>query len=417
MNIIVVEFDSSGGLIHYAYQLCTALKETGAEITLITGTDYELKQFPHNFRFENTLQLWPRHSNPQSVRENATIIRKFSHKLTRLFRRGTRAIKLIQAWISLTNHLIRLKPDIVQFSEIHFFFESFFLMRLKHHGITLSQICHEFEHREEKGALQPLITQLNRLIFPNFSTIFFLSRDIRDSFIKTYSYSLSSTHLISHGNESIFLKNAALMECGENLREKYNLESFENVILFFGTLVPSKGVNDLIEAFALLPISCKAKLVIAGFPSKHIDPEMFKKQAASHQLLDKTIFDLRYIPTESIGKLMDLATIVVFPYHSSTQSGAIQVAYTFGRPVIATAVGGLTEVVEDGRTGYLVPPNRPDLIAQKIIQMLGAPETTKEMGVHAKHLAETRFSWQPIASTIREAYDQLLKSNETHQNG
>ena len=105
---------------------------------------------------------------------------------------------------------------------------------------------------------------------------------------------------------------------------------------------------------------------------------------------------------------MDLATVVVYPYRSSTQSGALQVAYTFGRPVIATAVGGLPEAVEDGRNGYLVPPGSPSALAEKISVLLENPSIATRMGEYARHLSQTRFSWDAVATQIRDVYEELL---------
>jgi len=119
--------------------------------------------------------------------------------------------------------------------------------------------------------------------------------------------------------------------------------------------------------------------------------------------------DLRYIPLEEVGALMRLASVAVYPYRSSTQSGSLQVAYTFGRPVIATAVGGLPEVVEEGRSGFLVPVQSPRDLADKILLLINNPDLTKVMGTYARHLSQTRFSWRSVARQIVKVYDQLLE--------
>ena len=120
---------------------------------------------------------------------------------------------------------------------------------------------------------------------------------------------------------------------------------------------------------------------------------------------------LKYIALGELGELMDLATVVVYPYRSSTQSGALQVAYTFGRPVIATAVGGLPEAVEDGRNGYLVPPGSPSALAEKISVLLENPSIATRMGEYARHLSQTRFSWDAVATQIRDVYEDLAKNS------
>lgn len=106
---------------------------------------------------------------------------------------------------------------------------------------------------------------------------------------------------------------------------------------------------------------------------------------------------------------MGLATLAVYPYRSSTQSGALQVAYTFGRPVVATAVGGLPEAVEHGRSGFLVPANSPKDLAGGILKLVANHQLAKVMGEYARHLSETRFSWRAVARQIIGVYDGLLE--------
>jgi glycosyltransferase involved in cell wall biosynthesis len=124
-------------------------------------------------------------------------------------------------------------------------------------------------------------------------------------------------------------------------------------------------------------------------------------------IADKVIMDLRYIPLNEIGALMELATAVVYPYRSSTQSGSLQVAYTFGKPVIATAVGGLPEVVEDGKSGFLVQPHSITDLAEKISSVMNDPSLAAEMGRYARHLSVTRFNWDSIALQMLGQYKDM----------
>jgi glycosyltransferase involved in cell wall biosynthesis len=137
--------------------------------------------------------------------------------------------------------------------------------------------------------------------------------------------------------------------------------------------------------------------------------EELKRRIAELGLTEHVSLDPRYIPLEEVGALMGLATVAVYPYRSSTQSGALQVAYTFGRPVVATAVGGLPEAVEQGRSGFLVPANSPPELAEAILRLVNKPELAKVMGEYARHLSETRFSWKSVARQILKVYDQLLE--------
>jgi glycosyltransferase involved in cell wall biosynthesis len=111
---------------------------------------------------------------------------------------------------------------------------------------------------------------------------------------------------------------------------------------------------------------------------------------------------------EEVGPLMNLATVAVFPDRNSSQSGALQVAYTFSRPVVATKVGGLPDAVEEGRSGLLVAPCAPDELAQAILRLVDNPDLAAEMGAYANHLSQTCFAWNPIAANIIAVYNDLI---------
>ncbi|HEX6033469.1 MAG TPA: hypothetical protein VFY83_03505, partial [Anaerolineales bacterium] len=91
MRLVLVEPNGSGGLIHYTYQLCTALADEGLDVTLITGKEYELAHLPHNFEVNNLLDLWSLFDPQASHTVNATGFRRRWHKVRWTLRRGQRA--------------------------------------------------------------------------------------------------------------------------------------------------------------------------------------------------------------------------------------------------------------------------------------------------------------------------------------
>jgi D-inositol-3-phosphate glycosyltransferase len=156
----------------------------------------------------------------------------------------------------------------------------------------------------------------------------------------------------------------------------------------------------------------RAKLLVAGFPTKHINMNDLLGLAAMLGISDAVIFDTRYIPFEEVGSLMRLATVAVYPYRNGTQSAALQVAYTFGRPVIATDVGGLSDEVEVGRSGLLVSPESPEELAMAILKIVNDPQLAAQMGAYARCLSETRYAWMAIAGQILEVYHSLSDAME-----
>jgi glycosyltransferase involved in cell wall biosynthesis len=408
LRIAVVQLANSGGLIHFSYQLCTALADEGMDVTLITGTEYELADWAHNFKVNKMLHLW-KNIDPQPMQ--ASSLNPWDRRLKKIFwtlRRAVRAVRILLAWIKLTFYLTRTKPDLIQFSKIEYFFEVFFITYLRRRGLVLSQICHEFESRETQSRFSNLLLRLEAGAYAQFSAIFFLAQESRSRFLSLFpSIQEANTYVIPHGNSSWLLSIPSQPGSLDKLRAGYGLHEGEQVVLFFGLLAPSKGLDDLVEAFGLVRQSCAAKLVIAGYPTKNININELKTKIALLGLTDSVILDMRYIPLEEIGTIMELAMVVVYPYWSGTQSGALQAAYTFGRPVIATNVGGLPEAVDDGKSGFLVPAQSPRELAEKIIVLINNPELAAQMGNYARHLSNTRFSWQSIAKQISLVYDNI----------
>ena len=101
------------------------------------------------------------------------------------------------------------------------------------------------------------------------------------------------------------------------------------------------------------------------------------------------------------------ASFLVLPYLEATQSGVIPVAYAFGKPVIATSVGSIPEVVVDGQTGFLVPPGDADVLVEKIVLLLSDPSLRKAMGQKAQDFAQQILSWSEIANKTNDLYKEI----------
>lgn len=406
LQICVVEAANGGGLIHFAYQLCSALSDAGADVTLIVGTEYELAALPHNFKVEKILHLWKGYEK----RSEHDLSNRFLRTLKKIFwaaRRVTRGIRYIFTWINLVLVLMRTRPHLVQFSRFDHVVEAFFITFLNARGFTLSQVCHEFEEREGGNALERFLARLYLRAYRSFSAIFLLANESRGRFLHLFpAVDPSRSFVVPHGN-SEWLTKVCLPPEQVGLRQQYGLGEADKVVLFFGLLAPSKGIEDLLEAFALSLQTSQSRLVIAGYPTKQFDMPTIHQQIEALGIGSRIILDLRYVPLEEVGALMDLATVVVYPYRSSTQSGSLQVAYTFGRPVIATAVGGLPEVVEDGRSGFLVPGASPWQLAEKISLLINDPALAGEMGRYARQLSNTRFAWDTVARQMLDVYKTL----------
>ncbi|HEX5133430.1 MAG TPA: glycosyltransferase [Candidatus Krumholzibacteria bacterium] len=136
------------------------------------------------------------------------------------------------------------------------------------------------------------------------------------------------------------------------------------VVLFFGLVRPYKGLGTLLDAFARCGDALDATLLVVGEfyePRASYDARIKSLGIASRvRVID------RYVPNEEVGGYFRAADVVVLPYVTATQSAIAQTAFSFEKPVIVTAVGGLPDVVADGVTGFVVPPEDPDRLAAAI---------------------------------------------------
>lgn len=137
-------------------------------------------------------------------------------------------------------------------------------------------------------------------------------------------------------------------------------------ILFFGKIRDYKGLGVFLMALAFVKKELKFEATIAG--EFYADQKRYLGMARDLELSGLLKWESRYIPNEEVPFLFQGADVVVLPYLEATQSGVVPLAYQFDVPAIASDVGGLCEVVLDGKTGYLVPPGNPEALAAKIVQ-------------------------------------------------
>lgn len=179
-------------------------------------------------------------------------------------------------------------------------------------------------------------------------------------------------------------------------REKLGLGANGRVLLFFGFVRHYKGLDILIEALPRIRERRDATLLVAG--------EFWRDRDEYLQRIEKLGLDGcvlvhdRYIRNEEISLYFAAADVVVLPYRSATGTGVVPLAYSFGVPVVAGAVGCLPEVVRDGETGFLVPPENPEALAGAVVRCL-EEETLAALGRCA--LAEReKFSWDSYVAAL-----------------
>ena len=180
-------------------------------------------------------------------------------------------------------------------------------------------------------------------------------------------------------------------------QEAKNLLHLEGrVLLFFGFIREYKGLDLLLEAMALVRSQIPVKLLVVG--EFWEDPGKYKRLIRRLGLDNAVILVEGYVPNEEVGRYFAAADLVVQPYRSATGSGICQMAYGFGRPVIATTVGSLPEVIKDGVNGRLVPPRDIPALSQAIVDSL-EEERLAALTANAAQVSES-FSWEGLVRII-----------------
>jgi glycosyltransferase involved in cell wall biosynthesis len=176
-------------------------------------------------------------------------------------------------------------------------------------------------------------------------------------------------------------------------------------VLFVGRLLPHKGINYLIDA-----VDAAIPLRIVGRPYHEEYFELLRRLSAG-----KDVTFLTEATDEEVLEEYRSCAVAVLPSVNTTIYGhhtdlpellgfTAMEAMACGVPVICTRVGGLPELVVDGVTGFLVPPNDPAALAARISQLVSNPELARTMGRAARQRIEERFTWDGVARRCLEAY-------------
>jgi glycosyltransferase involved in cell wall biosynthesis len=185
----------------------------------------------------------------------------------------------------------------------------------------------------------------------------------------------------------------------------------EGQILFFGRIWGYKGLEYLIRAEPLITSRVPgARIVIAGQGESFDRYRRLLKNPENFLILNE------YISEERQSELFRQSSLVVLPYVEASQSGVIPVAYTFAKPVVATTVGALPEMVEDGRTGYLVPPRNPEALAVAIVRLLKDRQLRRRMGENGKGKIDSECSPEVVARQTLGVYRDAI-AGHAHARG
>jgi len=259
---------------------------------------------------------------------------------------------------------------------------AFLLSSFKKKGIKVVFICiNVFEH--ENTVLKKLVTTF---ILRRVDSFIVHSEQEKCSLLELNPKAMVKKHLLP-----LFEYDSSAV-----IRQDQKLH-----LLFFGFVRPYKGLDVLLNAMAILR-DCEISLEIAG--EFWNDKDEYLKLVKDLDISSKVTIVDRYIPDNEMSQYFSRADLVVLPYRKTITSGVIATAYGFKKPVLATNVGGFNEVIQDGYTGKIVPPDDPAAFADGIRWFLANREV--DFAENITTFTSQNMSWHSLAGSI-EGFNRL----------
>ena len=369
------------GMQYYDFGLCGSLHKLGAKVILLTSGETRLLKHPEGVHvFYPFQRIFG--GDPKLVR-------------------GTRYARgLARSW----KICLEQEPSIVHF---HFFqipiLDFIFLKFLRRRGYRIAITGHDITPFQ----ISKLGLFWLRMIYRLADLIIVHTTGSKDELVREYDIQSSRVHIILHGSSLEFADRTKRTK--REAREKLRLPSQSPMVLCFGQIKKERGIDTLIRAFALLLHERpNVRLVIAGPEwNEHFGSyqELARELGVQHNLIAR----IEYLPDEVVGLFFSAADIVVLPYLKSYQSGVLFLAHAFEKPIVASAIGGLLETIDDGVTGLLVPPANAEALSLALERMMSNQEEAAQLAEQGLKRMRMHHTWDQVAEDTLAAYRGLIQ--------
>ena len=292
-------------------------------------------------------------------------------------------------WINSARKIKKLKPDYIIMQWWHPYFSPCYTgLSMLTRKIPKIFVCHNvFPH--ERFPLDKFLTRTVLKKGKAYITHSAMDAEDLKSIVAAPNY--ETTVLPVHN--SFKMKNLTKSQA----RLAADVPEDKKILLFFGFVREYKGLRHIINAMPeIVKYDSNIRLMIVGeFRS---DKENYLEQIKKLNVGNNIDSVDGYIPDSGIEKYFAASDLIVLPYESATQSGIVQIAYGFEKPVIATNVGGLPEVIADGKTGYIVEPKNPKALAEAVIRFFD--ENKSEEFTENVRKEAYRYSWDRMNEAV-----------------
>jgi D-inositol-3-phosphate glycosyltransferase len=370
MRILVIEPGGYAATFQYAHNLADALGRLGHDVTFATGLKFETRDFPR------------------------------AYQALEVFDRFVPRPKLLARLIS---YLRNDPPDLVHMQGhshpgSYLAFRSFIRLFADPIFVYTAQDLYPKNPKLHYPVAVPVLYRVMQHIFVN-------ARQNKEELLRRFHLDSSKVTVIPLADLAAFLPHEAAAPSPL-------IPHGKKIILFFGNIEPRKGLADLIAAFpSVLQQIPDAFLLIVGKPFGD-EIGRYQKMLAELPPAIRACTHLhdKYLPLQEMPAVVCYSHVWVMPYtHAAPNSGSIATAYGFGLPIVSTRLGGIDEVVDEGDTGYLVPPRDPAALASAIITTLRDPVHYQSMLANVRATA-AKHNWDAIATSVTQIYENLLRT-------
>ena len=257
-----------------------------------------------------------------------------------------------------------------------------------------------FPHESKAGDIRKYAR-----IYQKVNHVIALTNFTRNEIMAHCGISSEKISVLPHGDyEALFSRYGCNDDLANNVRQK---AGDRKIIAFLGHIRPYKGMEVFVDAFGLIKQRIHGSFFLVAGSVLVGDKKDWEEKLARSCKSDDLWADIRFVPAEDIKAYLSVIDVLVQPYISASQSGNTVMAYSAGVPVISTDVGGLGEMTENGKTGYVIVPRDPEAIADALSKCFEG-DNYEKMSHNARRAAAEQFNWEKIAEQTAAVYRQAI---------
>ena len=295
-------------------------------------------------------------------------------------------------------YIERLAPDIVHIDDPDVSPRLALGIRMNRWRRDIPVVLSVHDPEPHSGEVHRRKAVARRLLFPRTARFVLHSEALLEPFVERYGLDRQRVSVLPLGINRFYEAWSTSQDVGDAHR-----------IAFFGRLSEYKGLDILYEALPKVASRVPDLVVdVAGkpVPGYHVPAPPELPNDARLRVSPE------YLRNDQLTALVQQASLIICPYIDATQSGVIMTSYALGRPVIASAVGGLSEYVHEGDTGLLVPPGDATALANAIVRALLEDGLLDRLHAGVAALAGGDLEWSSIGRSATGIYEEVMEQAE-----